>query len=157
MQFQLPFGSDNLTVTLIHEAFRSLKQTIVEDNVRNTFKAIGFEFNITQTPCTLLLQEEKLRQSQGFRAIWDADNSMDQLWKRRREARYGWIMQRDSINHRCLSLPKRDLETVEPQLSLQLGVVPTSTMMRQKKLVFLFFIWWKNNSCAKDSIVPFRS
>jgi hypothetical protein len=33
MQRQLPFGSENLSVKSIQPAFRSLKQTFVEDNV----------------------------------------------------------------------------------------------------------------------------
>jgi hypothetical protein len=54
---------------------------------------LGLEFDLTQTPYTLLFREEKLRQSQGFREMWEADDHLDQLSKRRREARYGWINQ----------------------------------------------------------------
>jgi hypothetical protein len=54
---------------------------------------LEFEFIIAKSPDTVLLREEKLRASQGFREIWDADDPLDHLSKRRREARYGWINQ----------------------------------------------------------------
>jgi hypothetical protein len=58
---------------------------------------LGLEFDVTQNPYTLLFWEEKSRQSQGFREIWVADYPLDQLSKRRREARYGWINQDEQI------------------------------------------------------------
>jgi hypothetical protein len=93
MQYKLPVGNDDRVVAFIQKAFHSVKQTFVPDNVRNAFKMLGFEFNIAKSPYTLLLREEKLRGSQAFREIWDADYPLDQLSKRRREARYGWINQ----------------------------------------------------------------
>jgi hypothetical protein len=93
MQYKLPFGNDNLTTKFIQKAFHSLKQTFVADNVRSAFRMLGFEFNISETPYTLLFREEKLRQSHGFREIREVDYPVDKLSKRRREARYGWINQ----------------------------------------------------------------
>jgi hypothetical protein len=93
MQYKLPFANNNLTVNFIRNAFHALKQTFVLDNVRSVFKLLGLEFNITQTPDTLLFREDKLRLSQGFQGIWEANHPLDQLSKRRREARYGWINQ----------------------------------------------------------------
>jgi hypothetical protein len=93
LQYKLPRGNDDRVVAFIQKAFHSLKQTFVPNNVRNAFKMLGFEFNIAKSPYTLLLREEKLRGSQRFREISDADYPLDQLSKRRREARYGWINQ----------------------------------------------------------------
>jgi hypothetical protein len=93
VQYKLPLGHDDQVIAFIQKAFHSLKQTLVPDNVRNAFKVLGFEFNIAKSPYTLLLWEEKLRGTQGFREIWDADYPLDQLSKRRREARSGWIHQ----------------------------------------------------------------
>jgi hypothetical protein len=59
---------------------------------------LGFEFTIAKSPYTLLLREEKLRGSQGFREIWDADDPLNQLSKRRREARCGWINQDEQVS-----------------------------------------------------------
>jgi hypothetical protein len=60
MQCELPFANDNLTVNSILDAFHALTQTFVPDHVRSAFKLLGLEFNITQTPCTLLFLEDKL-------------------------------------------------------------------------------------------------
>jgi hypothetical protein len=93
MQYQLPFANDNLTVNFIRNAFHALKQTFVLDNVGSAFNLLGLEFNITQIPYPLLFREDKLRRSQGFQEIWEANYPLDQLSERRREARYGWINQ----------------------------------------------------------------
>jgi exopolysaccharide biosynthesis predicted pyruvyltransferase EpsI len=93
MQYQLLFANDNLTVNFIRNAFRALKETFVPDNVRSAFKLPELEFNITQTSYTFLFREDKLRRSQRFQEIWEANYPLDQLSERRREARYGWINQ----------------------------------------------------------------
>jgi hypothetical protein len=93
LQYKLPLCNDDAVVMFIQKAFHSLKQTFVPDNVRNAFKMVGIEFTIAKPPCTLLLREEKVRGSQGFREIWDADHPLDQRSKRRPEARYSWINQ----------------------------------------------------------------
>jgi hypothetical protein len=93
MQYKLPFTNDNLTVNFVRNAFYALKQTFVPDHVRSVFKLLGLEFNITQTPYTLLFRENKLRRSQGFQEIWEGNCPLDQLSKRCREAQYGWINQ----------------------------------------------------------------
>jgi hypothetical protein len=89
LQDKLPLGNDDRVIAFIQKDFHSLKQTFVPDNVRNAFKMLGFEFNIAKSPDTLLLREEKLRGSQRFPEIWDADYPLDQLSKRRQDARYG--------------------------------------------------------------------
>jgi hypothetical protein len=91
MQYKLPFANDNLTANFIRKAFHALKQTFVRDNVRSAFKLLGLEFNITQTPYRLPFREDKFDRSQGFQEIWEANYPLEQLSKRRREARYGWI------------------------------------------------------------------
>jgi hypothetical protein len=82
-----------MTVNLIRNAFHSLKHTFVPDNTRSAFKLLGLECSVTQTPYILLFRENKVRRSQGFQEIWEADYPLDQLSKRRREVRYGWINQ----------------------------------------------------------------
>jgi hypothetical protein len=64
LQYKLPIGNDDLLLAFIQNVFRSLKQMLIPDNVRNPFKMLGFEFNIAKSPYTLLLREEKLRGSQ---------------------------------------------------------------------------------------------
>jgi hypothetical protein len=87
MQYKLPFANDNLTVNFIRNAFHALKQTFVPDNVRSVFNLLGLECNIRQTQYTLLFREDKLRRSQVFQEIWEANFPLDELSKRRREAR----------------------------------------------------------------------
>jgi hypothetical protein len=93
MRCKLPFANDNLTVTFIRNAFHALKQPFVPDNLRSAFKQLGLEFNITQTPYLLLFREDKLRRSQEFQEICEVNDPLDQLFKRHREAQYGWISQ----------------------------------------------------------------
>jgi hypothetical protein len=93
LQSKLPLSNDTRGVGFIQKAFHSLKQTFVPTNVRNAFKMLGFEFNVTKSPYILRLRKEKLHGSLGFREIWDADSPLDQLSKRREEARDGWINQ----------------------------------------------------------------
>jgi hypothetical protein len=95
LQSKLPLGNVGQVLAFIQKVSHSVKQTCVLDNVQNAFKMLGFEFNIAKSPYTLLLREEKLRGSQGFREIWNADYPLDQLSKRRREARYEWINQNE--------------------------------------------------------------
>jgi hypothetical protein len=80
-QDKLPLGNYDRVVGFIQKAFHLLKQTFVPDNVRNAFKMLGFEFNIAKSPSPLLLREEKLAGSQGFREIWDGDYPLNQLLK----------------------------------------------------------------------------
>jgi hypothetical protein len=58
----------------------------------------AFELNIVKSPYTLLLREEKVRGSEEFPESWDADYSLDQLSKRRRETQYEWINQNEHIS-----------------------------------------------------------
>jgi hypothetical protein len=93
LQYKLPLGNDDQVLGFIQRVFHSLRQAFVPDNIRNAFRMLGFVFSIAESPYTLLLREEKLRGSEAFREIWDADYPVDRLSKRRRESRYGWINQ----------------------------------------------------------------
>jgi hypothetical protein len=66
-QYKRPLGNDDRVVAFIQQVFHSLKRTFVPDHTRNAFKMLGFEFNIAKSPYTLLLREEELPGSQGFR------------------------------------------------------------------------------------------
>jgi hypothetical protein len=98
MQYKLPFANGNLTVDFIRNAFHALNHTFIPDNVRSVLKLLGLEFNVIQTRPTLLFREDKLRRSQRFQDIWEANYPLDQLSKRRREGRYGRINQDSRAN-----------------------------------------------------------
>jgi hypothetical protein len=82
MQYKLPFTNNNLTVNCIRNTFHALKQTFVLDDVTSVFLLLGIEFNMTQTPYTLLFREDMLRRSQRFQEIWKVNYPLDQLSKR---------------------------------------------------------------------------
>jgi hypothetical protein len=64
---------------------------MIEMNIWKAFAAIGFSYNITETPYQLLFDEEKLRQSRGFVELWDRDKPLESLSTRRRQVKLGWI------------------------------------------------------------------
>jgi hypothetical protein len=102
LQYKLPFDNGDLAVALIQKAFRALTQTNVPDNVRNAFTMLEFEFHIATQPHPLLLREEKLRGSQGFREISDGDDPLDRLSKKNPESRYGWINPGEEMSSRVI-------------------------------------------------------
>jgi hypothetical protein len=91
--YKLPFEDEKETVTFIMKVYRDFKHRMVEPNTWGAFRAIGFECNTEGEPCRLLFNEEKLRQSEGFRELWSIDFPLDQLSSRRQRqnARFGWI------------------------------------------------------------------
>jgi hypothetical protein len=70
---------------------------MVEPHIWVSFQALrfGLEFNTTSEPYWLLFNEEKLRESAGFREWerWSGDFPLDQLSTQRRASRFGWIKQ----------------------------------------------------------------
>jgi hypothetical protein len=92
---ELPFGDEKATLKFIMKIYHDFKQTMVEPNLWGGFQALGFEFEFDTTswPYRLLFNEEKPRESAGFRELWSLDFPLDQLSTRRRAARLGWINQ----------------------------------------------------------------
>jgi hypothetical protein len=89
-------GLKDLDETLSAAAFlirvyHDFKQTLIEVNIWGPFAAIGFSYAITETPNRLLFDEQKLRRSRGFVALWDRDTRLESLSTRRRQAKFGWI------------------------------------------------------------------
>jgi hypothetical protein len=75
----------------IIKLYHDFKQTMVEVNRWGAFLAIGFSYDITQNPYTLLFDEEKFRQSRGFMELWVHDTPLESLSTRRQHAKFGWI------------------------------------------------------------------
>jgi hypothetical protein len=61
------------------KVYRDFKQTIMESNTGEAFRAIGFEFDTEAEPCRLLFNQEKLRQGEGFRELPWIELPLDQL------------------------------------------------------------------------------
>jgi hypothetical protein len=89
-------GLKDLDETLPAAAFlirvyHDLKQTMIEVNIWGAFAAIGFSYDIMETPYRLLFDEQKLRQSRGFIGLWDRDTRLESLLTCRQQAQLGWI------------------------------------------------------------------
>jgi hypothetical protein len=65
----LTFEDEKETVQFRMKVCHNFKQTMVESNLWGAFRAFGFEFDTEAEPYRLLFNEEKLRQSEGFREL----------------------------------------------------------------------------------------
>jgi hypothetical protein len=70
---KLPFEDEKETVEFIMKAYHDFEQTMVDLNIYRAFRAIGFEFDTEAERYRFLFNEEKLRQSEGFRELWSID------------------------------------------------------------------------------------
>jgi hypothetical protein len=77
----MPFEAEKATVKFIMKVYHDSKQTMMEPNIWGAFQALGFEFEFdtTSEPCRLLLNEESLKESAGFRELSSIDLPLDQL------------------------------------------------------------------------------
>jgi hypothetical protein len=92
-RYETPFGDEKATAKFMMKVSHDFKQTMVEPKIWGAFQALGFEFEFdtTSKPYRLLFNEEKLRESAGFRELWSIDFPLDQVSTRRRAAKFGWI------------------------------------------------------------------
>jgi hypothetical protein len=81
--YKLPFGDEKVTDKCIMKVYLEFKQTMVESNIWGAFREIEFEFDTEVEPYRVLFNEEKLRQSEGFRESSSIDFPLDQLSSRR--------------------------------------------------------------------------
>jgi hypothetical protein len=63
------------------KVYHDFKQTMVESNRWEAFAAIGFIYDIEQTPYGLLFDEEKFRQCRGFVELWERNTPSESLLK----------------------------------------------------------------------------
>jgi hypothetical protein len=71
MNDKLPLESDETTVGFIRHIFDMMKQTLVETNVRSSFRQIGIQYDVDRDPSVLLFDEDVLGQSPGFTSRWE--------------------------------------------------------------------------------------
>jgi hypothetical protein len=79
------------TAAFIIRLYHDFKQTMVEVNIWGAFSAIGFSYDISESPYSLLFDEEKFRQSRRFMEFWAHDEPLESLSTRRRQIKFGWI------------------------------------------------------------------
>jgi hypothetical protein len=93
MNYKLPLESDETAAGFIKRIFHTMKQTLVEDNVRSAFVQLGLRYDIETIPYLLLFDEQVLRQSPGFTSLWAQDYPIEKLSHRRSHATFGWVNQ----------------------------------------------------------------
>jgi hypothetical protein len=71
MAYELPFEDEKETDKFIMKVYRDFKKIMMERNIWEAFRTIGFEFEFDTEAESyrLLFNEEKLRQSEGFREL----------------------------------------------------------------------------------------
>jgi hypothetical protein len=60
MNYKLLLKSEETTVGFIKRIFHMMKQTLVPDNVRSSFRQIGLRYGIDTSPYVLLFEEHML-------------------------------------------------------------------------------------------------
>jgi hypothetical protein len=91
MNYRLPSETDRTTAGFIQRILHIMKQTLVENNLRSSFMQLGFTYDIDITPYMLIFGERVFQQSPGLTSLWKRDYPVEKLWKRRRNATFGWI------------------------------------------------------------------
>jgi hypothetical protein len=90
MNHKLPLKSEETSVGFIKQIFHMMKQTLVPNNVRSSFRQIILRYGIDTSPYVLLFEEHVLRQSPGFTSLWQIDYPLDKL-SGRRNTPFGWV------------------------------------------------------------------
>jgi hypothetical protein len=91
MNSRLLFDGNQRTAAVTKHIFHNMKQTLLADNVRGGFTQLGLSCDIAASPCILVFDENVLRQSAEFPALWHQECPQENLSVRRRNATFGWI------------------------------------------------------------------
>jgi hypothetical protein len=78
--------NDQIT-KLVH----AYEQTATSITIRGCFRKAGLYPDIGSRPCKLRFDEERLRTNPGFKEIWERNIKIEELRRRRRLQRFGWI------------------------------------------------------------------
>jgi hypothetical protein len=81
-------GSVNEQITKMIQAY---EQTATSGTIRGSFPRAGMISDITTRPFKIRVDEDAMRQSPGFRAVWERNVSIDDLSRRRQMQRFGII------------------------------------------------------------------
>jgi hypothetical protein len=85
-QYQLPFGDDIGSAHFIKKVYRDFQSTMTDINIWD-----GLISSIVDGIQHLSFDERILRESGGFRELWEIDFGVENLLMRRPNARFGWI------------------------------------------------------------------
>jgi hypothetical protein len=81
------------------KTIRAIQRWCNPPNIQAAFQKAGFESISVSEPALITFHEERLRQMEGFREIWDTDFPIEDCSRRRQESSYGFV------NSRFLSKP----------------------------------------------------
>jgi hypothetical protein len=96
-RYELPFENDNAIVEYLVKVYDDLRQTMVQPNLGRVFSALDLTFALRGYSDWLLFDDEKLRGKVGIRELSYIGFPSDQLSRRRRTARFGWINGRGKV------------------------------------------------------------
>jgi hypothetical protein len=85
----LPLKANETTADFMKRIFHMMKQTLVEDNGRNSLMQLGLTYDIDTIPYVLTFDEHVLRQR--FTSLWERDYLVEKLSHRRRNTTFRWI------------------------------------------------------------------
>jgi hypothetical protein len=72
-QYQLPLGDDIPAANCIKKVSHDFGATLIDDNIWGAFRCIGITYTTVADVQRVLFDEKKLRESDGFRELWDVD------------------------------------------------------------------------------------
>jgi hypothetical protein len=80
-RYELPFRDEKATVKFTMKVDHEFKQTMAEPNIWGALQALGFEFEFdtTSDAYRLSFNEERPRESAGFRELWSIAFDLDQF------------------------------------------------------------------------------
>jgi hypothetical protein len=90
-QYQLPFDNDAGTGHFIKKVDHDFRSTMTDANIWGAFRGIGLSYGLVYGVHRVSFNEITLRESNGFRELWDVDFPLGNLSSRRRNARSDWI------------------------------------------------------------------
>jgi hypothetical protein len=76
---ELPLEKDETSAGFIKRIFHTMKQTLVEDNVRSAFGQLGLHYGIEADHYVLPFDEDMLRRNPGFTSLWERDYPHEKL------------------------------------------------------------------------------
>jgi hypothetical protein len=78
-QYQLPFGDDAGSSRFIKKLYRDFRSTMTDINIWGAFRGIGLIYHIVDGIQRVSFDEIILRESGGFRELWDMISTS--LWR----------------------------------------------------------------------------
>jgi hypothetical protein len=82
---------DDLINKHISKLVHAYKQTVTSMTIRRCFRRAGLYPAISSKTWKLGCDEERMRMSRGFQEIWERNIRTEELTRRRRLHRWGWI------------------------------------------------------------------